>query len=144
MDAAALVRRTAFEHTLPWLAGLHTPKEDQWFFRERLFRTNVLWGAFGDTHMTGIIAFREDWVDQLYVLPRSQRGGIGTELLRVAQREIPRLHLWVFQRNAQARRFYEQRGFVLIEETDGAGNEEKEPDALYRWTRKQTDAVDAA
>jgi hypothetical protein len=43
------------------------------------------------------------------------------------------LHLWTFQRNAQARRFYEARGFALVEETDGAGNEEKEPDALYLW-----------
>jgi hypothetical protein len=31
----------------------------------------------------------------------------------------------------QARRFYEARGFALIQETDGTGNEEKEPDALY-------------
>jgi hypothetical protein len=46
-----------------------------------------------------------------------------------------RPQLWTFQRNAQARRFYEARGFVLIQETDGARNEEKEPDALYLWTR---------
>jgi hypothetical protein len=43
--------------------------------------------------------------------------------------------LWTFQRNAQARRFYEARGFACIEETDGAGNEEKEADARYLWTR---------
>ena len=45
------------------------------------------------------------------------------------------LHLWTFQRNAQARRFYEARGFALVKETDGAANEEKEPDALYLWKR---------
>jgi len=32
-------------------------------------------------------------------------------------------------------RFYEARGFALVRETDGSGNEEKEPDALYLWTR---------
>jgi hypothetical protein len=26
-------------------------------------------------------------------------------------------------------------GDVLVEETDGAGNEEREPDPLYVWTR---------
>ena len=26
-------------------------------------------------------------------------------------------------------------GFELIRETDGSGNEDKEPDALYLWTR---------
>jgi hypothetical protein len=39
------------------------------------------------------------------------------------------------QRNTRARRFYEARGFVLTEETDGAGNEENEPDARYLWVR---------
>jgi hypothetical protein len=32
-------------------------------------------------------------------------------------------------------RFYEVRGFALVEETDGANNEEKEPDARYLWAR---------
>jgi GNAT superfamily N-acetyltransferase len=85
--------------------------------------------------MTGILAFREGWIDQLYVLPTAQGRGIGTQLLRIAQRSFDRLQLWTFQRNTQARRFYGARGFVLVEETDGARNEEKEPDALYLWTR---------
>src|SRR5262245_46216524 len=37
------------------------------------------------------------------------------------------------QCNRAARLFYAARGFRLILETDGARNEEKEPDALYRW-----------
>jgi putative acetyltransferase len=90
--------------------------------------------------MIGIIAFRADWIDQLYVLPRAQRRGVGTQLLQIAQTRFPRLQLWTFQRNAPARRFYERRGFVLVEETDGAGNEEKEPDALYLWTRDRADS----
>jgi len=135
MDAAARVLRTSFDHALPSLAGLHTPKEDQWFFRERVFRTCEVWSAFDGAAMTGMLVFREDWIDQLYVLPKAQGRGVGTELLQVAQRPFDRLHLWTFQRNVPARRFYEARGFALVRETDGAGNEEKEPDALYRWTR---------
>jgi ribosomal protein S18 acetylase RimI-like enzyme len=38
-------------------------------------------------------------------------------------------------RNANARRFYEARGFRQVGESDGSRNEEKEPDALYLWTR---------
>ncbi len=135
MDAAARVVRTAFDHALPALAGLHTPKEDQWFLRERVFRTCEVWGAFEGAAMIGMLAFRADWIDQLYVLPEAQGRGAGTELLQVAQRRFDRLHLWTFQRNVRARRFYEARGFALVQETDGAGNEEKEPDALYHWTR---------
>jgi putative acetyltransferase len=83
----------------------------------------------------GVIAFREDWIDQLYVLPPAQGRGVGSELLQLAQNTYPRLQLWTFQRNRRARRFYEARGFALVRETDGTANEEKEPDALYLWTR---------
>jgi len=135
MDAAARVLRTAFDQALPWLAGLHTPEEDRWFLRQRAFPTCEVWGAFEGTVMIGMIAFRKDWIDQLYVLPEAQGRGVGTELLQVAQRAFDRLQLWTFQRNDRARRFYQARGFALVRETDGARNEEKEPDALYLWTR---------
>jgi len=135
MDTAALVLRTSFDQALPTLAGIHTLEEDRWFFRERVFRTCEVWGAFDKAAMIGIIAFREDWVDQMYVLPGAQGCGVGTELLQVARNSFDRLQLWTFQRNVRARRFYEARGFALIRETDGAGNEEEEPDALYLWTR---------
>jgi GNAT superfamily N-acetyltransferase len=99
---------------LPTLASLHTPEEDRWFFRERVFETCQVWGAFDDEAMTAMLAFREDWIDQLYVLPQAQGRGLGTALLQVAQNTFARLQLWTFQRNAQARRFYESRGFALI------------------------------
>jgi GNAT superfamily N-acetyltransferase len=135
MDAAARVLRIAFDRALPTLAGLHTPEEDRWFFRERVFTTCEVWGAFDGDAMTGMIAFREDWIDQLYVLPEAQGRGLGTALLQVAQNAFDRLQLWTFQCNGRARRFYEAKGFALIQLTDGARNEEKEPDALYLWTR---------
>jgi GNAT superfamily N-acetyltransferase len=135
MDAAARVLRRAFDHALPTLAGLHTPEEDRWFFRNRVFADCELWGAFDDTGMTGMIAFRRDWIDQLYILPDAQGRGTGSSLLQVAKERFDLLQLWTFQRNAKARRFYEARGFRLVRETDGARNEEQEPDALYLWTR---------
>ena len=135
MDAAARVHRIAFDHALPTLKGLHTPDEDRWFFRERVFACCEMWGVFGGSGMRGMIAFREEWIDQLYVLPEAQDQGVGSSLLEVAQASHGLLQLWTFQRNADARRFYEARGFRLVDETDGSRNEEKEPDALYLWTR---------
>ena len=35
----------------------------------------------------------------------------------------------------ERRRFYETRGFRHVRSTDGSGNAEREPDALYAWTR---------
>ena len=99
-----------------------------------MFATCQLWGYFDNQQLIGIIAFREGWVDQLYVLPSSQRRGIGIALLAIAQGQFPSLSLWTFQRNKAARRFYEKQDFTLAKETDGSANEEKEPDALYRWS----------
>lgn len=36
---------------------------------------------------------------------------------------------------AKVRLFYKHRGFIAPEQTDGSGNEEREPDILYRWQR---------
>jgi putative acetyltransferase len=133
MDRAAVVHRMSFDQALPTLAGLHTPDEDRWFLRERVFAACQIWGYFEDTELVGFIAFREGWIDQLYVLPSSQGQGVGAALLQVAQSSSGCLSLWTFQRNKSARRFYEKHGFVLVKETDGARNEEKEPDAMYSW-----------
>jgi len=133
MDQAAVVQRQSRDLALPWIAVLHTPEEDRWHFREHVFETCQLWGNFEASQLIGFIAFRERWIDHLYILPSSQRRGIGTALLQVAQELKQELNLWTFQRNLAARRFYERHGFLLIDETDGARNEEKEPDALYRW-----------
>jgi putative acetyltransferase len=124
MDRAAAGHRASFDHALPALAGLHTPEEDRWFFRERMFPTFQLWGYFDKQQLVGIVAFRDGWVDQLYVLPSSQRRGIGTALLSIAQSQFPSLNLWTFQRNKAARRFYEKQGFTLAKETDSSANEE--------------------
>lgn len=75
MDPAAVVHRAAYDHQLPWLAGRHTPDEDRWYFRERVFSACAVWGALEDAALVGMIAFREDWIDQLYVLPHAQGRG---------------------------------------------------------------------
>ncbi len=55
-------------------------------------------------------------------------------LLEDAKRVSPGgLSLHVFSRNEHARRFYEAAGFVLVEQSDGSGKEELEPDCTYTW-----------
>jgi len=136
MPAAARVHRAAFDERLPWLAGLHTPQEDHGYWSNHLFPVCEIWGAERDGTLLGVIAFREDWIDQLYILPEAQAQGIGSALLDIARTAYSRLFLWTFQRNIAARRFYERHGFMAVAQTDGAANEEKEPDVLYRWVRE--------
>ena len=85
--------------------------------------------------MVGFIAFRDAWIDHLYVLTHVQGQGVGSALVQVAQEAFDELKLWTFQRNSKAREFYERKGFALVKQTDGSRNEEKEPDVLYRWRR---------
>ena len=78
------------------------------------------------------------WVDQLYVATDWQGLGIGRQLLDMAkERSEGDLQLWTFQVNDRARRFYERNGFVIAELTDGQGNQEREPDVRYVWSRRQ-------
>ncbi|WP_313605429.1 GNAT family N-acetyltransferase [Rhizobium sp.] len=135
MEAASNVFRTAFDARLPWLAGLHKPEEDRAFWSGYLFSNCAIWGAARQDALIGVIAFRQGWVDQLYILPSMQGRGIGSRLLDIAKADHARLNLWTFQKNAGARRFYELQGFEAVRETDGADNEEHEPDILYSWRR---------
>jgi GNAT superfamily N-acetyltransferase len=139
MGAAAKVHRAAFDERLPWLSGLHTPEEDEAYFRDHVFKACEVWGALESDDLVGMIAFRQDWIDHLYVLPRYQARGFGTALLNVARLSGNQFHLWTFQKNGLARAFYEANGFVAIEQTDGDGNEEREPDVLYRWRAERHD-----
>jgi putative acetyltransferase len=133
MAEAASVHRAAFDERLPWLSGRYTPAQDASYFAGRVFKECEVWGALSGARLLGIAAFREGWIDQLYVLPPAQGAGIGASLLDIPKRRQRSLRLWTFQRNDSARRFYEKRGFVAIEETDGTRNDEREPDILYEW-----------
>jgi len=137
-DAVARLYRISYDERLPWLAGRHTPEQDRRFFRERVFPASRIVGAYIGGALAGFSAVREDWLDQLYVLPELQSLGVGTALLSHAQAQADRLQLWAFQRNTAARAFYQRRGFRLIRETDGAESEEREPHALYLWSRSTT------
>ena len=83
----------------------------------------------------GFLARDGEMIHALYLRPKARRRGFGKALLDQAKAETPRLTLWAFQANAQARRFYAREGFAEVEETDGAGNDEKLPDVRLTWER---------
>lgn len=134
-DAPAVARlhREATRTAMPWLPDLHTPAEDLAFFRDQVLPRGPVWTAEVAGVFAGFIALKPGWVDHLAVGPAFQGTGVGSALLDQAKAEQVELHLWTFQRNTRARAFYEARGFILERLTDGAHNEEKEPDALYVW-----------
>lgn len=92
------------------------------------------WVAQLDDRIVAFLALGDAGVDQLYVHPDAHGRGIGSELVELAKQRRPGgLELYTFQVNARARRFYERHGFVVAALGDGSGNEEGQPDLLYRW-----------
>jgi putative acetyltransferase len=132
-QAIAIVHRTAMRTSLSFLPELHTAEEDLRFFSELFLPANEVWVADDEGEVVGYVGFDADWVHHLYVLPDRQGQGLGPQLLALALADGRSRRLWTFQENARARRFYEARGFRLLELTDGSGNEEQTPDALYEW-----------
>ena len=135
MRAAAGIRRVALWQRLPWLLDVHTPEEEEQYWRMHLLPNCTILGAALGNKLVGIIAYGDGWIEQLYVLPDFQGIGIGSMLLGCAKEEMDEIRVWTFQRNIGARAFYERHGFSAEEETNVIDNEEKEPDVLYHWRR---------
>ena len=129
---AVLFRRTAgreWSFLFP-----HTPQEDRAFFR-RAFDRGPVWAAIEDGVIIGFCAARRGWIDHLYVVHERHGLGVGRALLARTLKGRRRVRLWTFQVNARSRDFYRRQGFAEVRFTDGADNEEKEPDVLLEWRR---------
>jgi 8-oxo-dGTP pyrophosphatase MutT (NUDIX family)/ribosomal protein S18 acetylase RimI-like enzyme len=111
-----------------WVAAHLVAEQETWVAELAGVVVGVLTLSAAAPHGSGLV------VDQLYVDPPWIGRGLGRSLVEHAkQRSAGRLELWTFQVNAAARRFYAREGFVEVDWTDGAGNEEHEPDVRCRW-----------
>lgn len=121
---------------LTFLPELHSVEEDRGFIEGLLTgaAVRVAQGPNGD--ILAMLVEEGDWIDHLYVDPDAIGSGAGSALLADAQSRHARLELWCFAENGRARAFYEKRGFIAVEETDGAGNEAGRPDIRYVWTKR--------
>ena len=131
-DAVAAVFGRSFA-TLDFLPKLHTAEEDRAHL-EGVIAEQDVWVAEDEGKLAGFIALKGDLGTFFYVTPEAQRRGLGSALFEHVQHERPHgFTFWVFQANDAARAFYERRGCVAVEFTDGSGNDEKTPDVRYEW-----------
>jgi len=111
----------------------YTVEQDCAHFRDVIAVKNALWVADLGGRPAGFLAIAGDFVDQLFVDPERQRGGVGSALLEQAKRLSPTgLRLFTFQSNANARAFYEKHGFAAVK-FGVSPPPESEPDVEYRW-----------
>ncbi len=132
--AVADVWLRSYRAALPTVRPAHPDEEVRAWIRDVLLPEHETWVAVAGTAVVGLMALTDGWIDQLYLDPSWRGRGIGDRFVELAKRRYPDgLQLWTFQVNAPAQRFYERHGFVAVERTDGAGNEEHEPDVRYEW-----------
>jgi GNAT superfamily N-acetyltransferase len=132
-DIAAGLWLRARKHALGAIpAPLHSDAEVREWFANHVTQHLDLWIAESGGEALGILVLDGEWIDQLYVEPAHVGSGFGGRLLELAKAQRPGLlRLWTFASNERAQRFYERHGFVEVERTDGAQNEEHAPDIQY-------------
>ncbi|MFB7297691.1 GNAT family N-acetyltransferase [Streptomyces rubiginosohelvolus] len=128
---------------MPYLPRIHSDEDTlAWITHVVLPTSTAVWVAEGvgeggeGGELLGFAALAGgDELDHLYLRPDALRRGIGSRLLAEVRGAVDGpIGLYVFQRNAAARAFYERHGFTAVAFDDGGRNEENEPDVLYRWT----------
>lgn len=129
-DAAAI---SAIHRLAAFRTPSQTDAESLRFVREWLLAANRTWVAVVEDEVVGYVTWDDAWLRHLFVHPDHQRRGYGATLLAHVMADRRERQLWTFAGNVRARRFYEDRGWMLVELTDGAGNGEGEPEVRYLW-----------
>ena len=134
-DAAAVAEiwLASFKAIYPFPPA-HADHEVRVWVADVLLPGNETWIAESSDEAIGFISLGDRSIEQLYLMPAWAGRGVGSRLVRLAQERRPDgLSLWTFQVNEAARRFYARLGFRQVDLTDGAGNEERQPDVRYVW-----------
>jgi GNAT superfamily N-acetyltransferase len=135
-QTVADVYLASFKAALPTVQHAHGDDDIRRYVRDVLIAQTDCWVALDGEQVVGMMSLTPGWIDQLYVAPDRLGEGIGRQLLDLAKSQAATdLQLWTFQVNDRARLFYERNGFIVVELTDGANNQEREPDVHYAWTR---------
>ena len=114
--------------------SVHDDHEHLPYLRARVAAGEEVWVAEAAGDVVGYVRMTDTWLDDLYVLPAHAGCGVGSMLLDLVKALRPEgFALWVFEVNTPARAFYARHGLVETERTDGAGNEEHEPDVRMEW-----------
>jgi putative acetyltransferase len=134
VSVLAGIHRASYD-AMAYIPRLHTPEEDRGYYAV-LLSQNEGWVAEEAGQIVGFAVLGEDELLQIHVAAAAQNRGIGSALFEHAtQRRPDGFVLWTFQKNEDARRFYERKGCRVAKLTDGAENEEREPDVQYEWRR---------
>jgi GNAT superfamily N-acetyltransferase len=134
-EATANMWLRSYTVALPTVRLVHSDEEVRAWFRGVVIPQHDTWIADAAGAIVGVLVLKGQFVEQLYLDPDWRGRGIGDRMVALAKTHRPDgLELWTFQVNGPAQRFYERHGFRAVERTNGADNEEREPDIRYAWS----------
>ena len=132
-DELTVMWHRSFTRALTPYKDPHSVEERRQFLVDVLCERAVLTVAMLDDAVVGFMAQDGDSIEQLYLHVKHQGQGVGSRFLEIAKAASPdRLHLYTFQRNLKARRFYRKHGFREI--AYGHINMENLADVELVWT----------
>ncbi|MFK0016311.1 GNAT family N-acetyltransferase [Streptomyces sp. NPDC091027] len=131
---AADVWLRSFAAALPTVRCAHNEADVRGWFARVLVPRYETWVAVTGSTVVGLMVLNRSELKQLYLDPVWRGRDLGNRFMCLAkQRQPDGLALWTFQVNESARRFYERHRFIAVERTDGARNDEREPDVRSVW-----------
>lgn len=135
LDAGAIGNILALTNDqMPWLPRVHSAAEEIRYAGD-MIDAGWVRVAKSNGKVLGFIARDKEDVHALYVLPEAQDDGVGSALIEDAKSACDALALWSYEANTAATRFYNLRGFIEADRTDGSTNDAGLPDIRFEWTR---------
>jgi ribosomal protein S18 acetylase RimI-like enzyme len=133
MEACAGILNNWIDET-DWMPRVHSHAEVVRYYKSVVASERKSFVVVSGSSTLGFVVLGADQVvSALYVDRDYRRQGVGQLLLNCAKREFgDKAHLWTFQANEAAQKFYTREGFQEINRTDG-DNEEGLPDLLLEW-----------
>lgn len=100
---------------------IHTLEYQKEYLQEKIKKGISIYMSIKEKPV-GIVSVNGSVIENLYVLPREQNKGYGTELLMFAIRQCPSTPvLWILENNRDAQRLYERHGFCLTGKSHRSG-----------------------
>ena len=83
------------------MRDLYLPNSESWVYED-------------DGQILGFISYYEGTIPAIFVDPKSQSKGVGTQLLEKLKGKYPKLTLTVYSENLKTHQFYIRQGFVDV------------------------------
>jgi len=96
------------------------------FVKQELPKSDIYVSIDSNEEMNGFLGVQNGYIAGIFVKSECQKKGIGSQLIEAAKQDFDKLYLTVYEKNAQAKTFYEKQDFVVTAKQIDEENQEKE------------------